>query len=62
MDLVHVVKSLVKWADALVCGHSGDLKEILEMTTVSGMRAMKYRCMNCGAEVWEYISGPGVGL
>ena len=49
------MKTLLRFLARFLCLHSSDYKEPVEMTLVSGLRAVKFRCMRCDAFVWEYM-------
>ena len=49
------MKTLLRFLARLLCAHAADYKEPVEMTLVSGLRAVKFRCMRCDAFVWEYM-------
>lgn len=40
------------------CLHSADYREPLEMTFVRGLRGVRFRCLRCGSEFWQYHDRP----
>jgi transposase-like protein len=53
-----VIAKLYTLLAQLLCTHSADYREVLELSVVSGARAARFRCVHCGATLWRYYDRP----